>query len=361
MKVSFNCPFCDYHINTRSFIETKYSKAIIAKDHIYKGQSLVIPIRHVEKYTDLSDEEITDMALCCKLALKALKSSLGIENYNVVLNNGNIAGQTVPHVHFHIIPRIEKDIHNPKYWLSQDLFALLKERSKDEMIEEASFIKTFIKFSPINNHLNDLELLESGSNVKIASTVKMFGRVKIGANSIIEDNVILGNHNYKSLIEGNNSSSNDYCVTIGDNAIVRSGTVIYSSVKIGNNFDCGHNVVIRECSRIGDDCYFYPGTQIHRNVSVGNKCRISGWVGNHVIINNNVSTFGSLVHKFEKREAGHIEEAPVLMDNTMVGWNAIIIGGVRVGYNATVGAGAVVINDVVENTTVMGNPAKLKK
>ena len=65
-------------------------------------------------------------------------------------------------------------------------------------------------------------------------------RLTIGKNCIIQDDVIIGN------------SDNDE-VIIGDNALIRSGTIIYSNVKIGNGFKTGHRAFIRENSEIGDN------------------------------------------------------------------------------------------------------------
>ena len=50
---------------------------------------------------------------------------------------------------------------------------------------------------------------------------------------------------------------------------------------------------------------------------------------------------------------------PILRDNVTVYANAVIIGGITIGNNAKIGAGSVVINDVPDNATVVGNPARI--
>jgi len=61
----------------------------------------------------------------------------------------------------------------------------------------------------------------------------MYGNVDIGKGTVIQCNVILGNRD-------------DGILVVGDNSLIRSGTVIYSSVTIGRKFRTGHNVLIRE-------------------------------------------------------------------------------------------------------------------
>jgi acetyltransferase-like isoleucine patch superfamily enzyme len=66
------------------------------------------------------------------------------------------------------------------------------------------------------------------------------GEVTVGCSAVIDDNVTLGHRTDGKLV-------------IGNNARIRSGSIIYSDVTIGDNFKTGHNVLIRENTRIGDD------------------------------------------------------------------------------------------------------------
>jgi UDP-3-O-[3-hydroxymyristoyl] glucosamine N-acyltransferase len=61
--------------------------------------------------------------------------------------------------------------------------------------------------------------------------------VFIGKGHVLQDNVILGNSDTDQVV-------------IGDNALIRSGSIIYSKVKIGNGFRTGHNILIRENTEI---------------------------------------------------------------------------------------------------------------
>ncbi len=191
----------------------------------------------------------------------------------------------------------------------------------------------------------------------IAHNVRFYGVVKIGKNCVIEENVSIGVPTIKcsGYICQNSTTSS---VVIGNNSVIRSGTLIYEGAKIGEHFYSGHNVLIRDNASLGKNVYVYPSTQIHSNVSIGNCCRISGWLGNNTILSDHVSSFGHLIHKYSQKISGVIESAPIIMENALIGWNAIIMGGVRVGAGASVGAGAVVTKDVMNNECVIGIPAK---
>jgi histidine triad (HIT) family protein len=78
------------------------------------GHTLVIPKKHYELITDVPDEELKGLMIGIKTVSKALmKFGHGI---NVVQNNGKVAGQVVPHLHFHLIPRFEGDEVKICYW-----------------------------------------------------------------------------------------------------------------------------------------------------------------------------------------------------------------------------------------------------
>src|SRR6266704_2529319 len=121
----------------------------------------------------------------------------------------------------------------------------------------------------------------------------IYGDVRFGSHVILEDNVVIG-HPSAAELQGCLSDLQDYAsveqlyaskskdpVTIGDNAIIRSGTVIYSGVTIGSHFDCSHNVVIRENCTIGDFVYVKADTVIMKQVRIGSHCRLSGMIGDN--------------------------------------------------------------------------------
>ena len=70
-----------------------------------KGHTLIIPKEHAATLEDLSDDKASKILVLAKKIVRAMKEVHGFTNYNIIQNNGKIAGQTVDHYHMHIIPR----------------------------------------------------------------------------------------------------------------------------------------------------------------------------------------------------------------------------------------------------------------
>ncbi len=73
------------------------------------GHTLVVPKRHTANIEETDDHELQALISAVKKIGAAFKSGLGVEGYNVTENNDPVAGQIIPHLHFHIIPRTEND------------------------------------------------------------------------------------------------------------------------------------------------------------------------------------------------------------------------------------------------------------
>lgn len=74
-----------------------------------KGHTLVIPKAHTEGLLDTSDETLAAIVARVKKVAAHLKTALPCEGFTIAQNNGAVAGQTVMHVHFHIVPRYSGD------------------------------------------------------------------------------------------------------------------------------------------------------------------------------------------------------------------------------------------------------------
>ena len=70
-----------------------------------KGHTLIIPKEHAATLEELSDDKASKILVLAKKIVKAMKEVHDFTNYNIIQNNGKIAGQTVDHYHMHIIPR----------------------------------------------------------------------------------------------------------------------------------------------------------------------------------------------------------------------------------------------------------------
>ena len=110
-----DCKFCYQNIKGRVIEELDTVVAIKDGYPVTKGHTLVIPKRHAPEYFDLSDVERRDADSLLKfLKQQMFKNDPSITGYNIGINNGESAGQTILHVHFHLIPRRNGDTKNPR-------------------------------------------------------------------------------------------------------------------------------------------------------------------------------------------------------------------------------------------------------
>ena len=97
-----------------------------------KGHTVVIPKKHVETYFDLDDEQVKNFSLGVRNTMKKVQEVLQSDGFNVGWNQNEVAGQVVPHLHMHIIPRYKGDgggsihsiIKNPGDLSVEDVFKL---------------------------------------------------------------------------------------------------------------------------------------------------------------------------------------------------------------------------------------------
>ncbi|KAL5482330.1 HNT1 [Sanghuangporus weigelae] len=115
-----SCIFCKIikgDIPSFKLIETDYSFSFLDIGPLARGHALVIPKDHGEKLTDVDDAYLADTLIVAKKIAKAL----GSENYNVLQNNGTLAHQIVPHVHFHVIPKPNEETGLVIGWPTQKI------------------------------------------------------------------------------------------------------------------------------------------------------------------------------------------------------------------------------------------------
>ena len=210
-----------------------------------------------------------------------------------------------------------------------------------------------------------------GTNVLIGSNSFIYGDVIIEDNCIVENNVIIGHpslDDFKIIDKSKNVDLNElydsiskHKVSIGKNSIIRSNSIIYSGSIIGDNFDCGHGVVIRENCVFGNDVYVFVNTEFKREVRVGNGCRLAGTICDRTIIGLFSSVYGHTVHKYNIGFGGYIEDAPTIGNGVVVGREAIIIGGITINDFTLISSNSVVIKSTKKFGLYSGNPAKFMK
>jgi bis(5'-adenosyl)-triphosphatase len=110
------CPFCNSDINELAFLESEKFLATYNIAPVFPGHSLIIPKAHITSLFDLSDEDLFEFIKFSRRAIKILSLAFNTEGFNWILQEREEAGQTVAHMHIHILPRKPGDIEHPGDW-----------------------------------------------------------------------------------------------------------------------------------------------------------------------------------------------------------------------------------------------------
>ncbi len=107
-----NCIFCKIangEIPAATLYEDEDFRVILDLGPASKGHALILPKEHYANLYELDDEVASKVLVLAKKMITKLTDVLGCDGYNLVQNNGEVAGQTVHHFHMHLIPRYEGD------------------------------------------------------------------------------------------------------------------------------------------------------------------------------------------------------------------------------------------------------------
>lgn len=113
-KVNIDCPFCNPDSNRELIIESATAYAILDKYPVSIGHALIIPKRHCSDYFELTFKEQSACWFILNKAKEILEKKLNPDGFNIGINVNNSAGQTIPHVHIHLIPRFVGDVKEPE-------------------------------------------------------------------------------------------------------------------------------------------------------------------------------------------------------------------------------------------------------
>ncbi len=133
-----NCIFCklaNKDIPTNIIYEDEKFTVIMDASPATKGHALILPKNHAVNIYELPDEDAADIFVLAKKLATKMTEILHCDGFNIVQNNGEVAGQTVFHFHMHLIPRYLNDGNEDKLtWNHADL-------SADEIAEIAAKLR----------------------------------------------------------------------------------------------------------------------------------------------------------------------------------------------------------------------------
>jgi diadenosine tetraphosphate (Ap4A) HIT family hydrolase len=106
------CPFCA--LGDRVLAENGLAVAVRDLEPAATGHTLIIPKRHSASFFDLTPDEIAACHALLRSERDALAKQHRPDGYNIGVNDGAPAGQSVPHTHWHLIPRYRGDHPDPR-------------------------------------------------------------------------------------------------------------------------------------------------------------------------------------------------------------------------------------------------------
>ncbi len=205
--------------------------------------------------------------------------------------------------------------------------------------------------------------VEVPSDASIGANVVIHAGCQIGRKVVIQDGVVIG----KSPVLGPRSSASraePAATHLADGAAVLAGAVIFAGVQLGRGSIAGDQCHVRERSVVGPGSVIGRGSAIDNDVAIGEGVRVQSncyvtagtVVEDHVFIGPGVTTTNDNTMARQPLDAPL--RAPRLERACRIGGGAVLCPGVRVGTEAFVAAGSVVVSDVPPGAVVMGVPAR---
>jgi UDP-3-O-[3-hydroxymyristoyl] glucosamine N-acyltransferase len=162
----------------------------------------------------------------------------------------------------------------------------------------------------------------------IGSTVYLAAGVRVGPYAVI-------------------GAAGGIATRIGEDTEIASHALIEDGATIGNR--CVIDAYCRICSgaTIGDDTRILYGAAIYEDASIGKKCIVGGNVADRTVLEDFVTFFGEIAHDYRiARDLSAWDEAtppsPVIRTRSVVGQNALLVGGIEIGQSSYIAAGEIV-------------------
>lgn len=203
-----------------------------------------------------------------------------------------------------------------------------------------------------------------GKNVVIGHGAIIYPNVMIGDDSFVGPYTILGEPtgSFYNVDNGDITKHNFKPTVIGKNSVIRSHSVIYEDVEIGEEFQSGHRVTIREKTYIGNNSSIGTQSDIQDNVKIGNYVRVHSkvFMGQYTVIEDYAWIYPFTAFTNDRHPPVYNPQGVTIKEYAVVSTSSVIMAGVVVGKNSFVGAHSVVTKNVEDEMVVLGNPAKVR-
>ena len=157
-----------------------------------------------------------------------------------------------------------------------------------------------------------------------------------------------------------NRTSSSHVLKIGKDALIRSGSIIYTDSEMGEGFQTGHQVTIREKSKIGNHVSVGTLSDIQGNCSIGNYVRMHSnvHIGQLSVVDDFVWIFPYVVLTNDPTPPSNNFVGVHIHPFAIVATGTVVMPGIEIGQDALVAAGCTVTKNVEPYAVVMGNPGK---
>ena len=210
-------------------------------------------------------------------------------------------------------------------------------------------------------------------DVVIKDYVKIYPDVHIKSNSIIEEHCILGHPTKHEMVGRDDTQFSEKIkdkiienstTIIGNNSLIRSNSIVYRFVYIGDNFQSGHHVLIREHTLIGNNVIFGSYASCDGFTRIGSYTQIGQYVmlAQSATIGNYCFIGGHTVFSDNKYVIGNVEydlNGSIVEDYVRIGLNCCIFPDVRIGTDSMIGMNTLLNKSIHERKLAYGNPVKI--
>jgi len=219
-------------------------------------------------------------------------------------------------------------------------------------------------FTKVNNTVRYGHYTKIYDNVEIGNNVEIGEFTIIYPNVVIKDNTKIGSHciiGEPTASYYEDSKNHQFKTTIiGENSIIRSNSIIYEDVKIGDNFQSGHRVTIREQSEIGNNCSVGTLCDLQGKLKIGNFVRLHSnvHIGQMSNIEDYVWIYPYVVLTNDPYPPMGVLKGVTIRKFAQVATSSVVMPGVEIGENALIGAQSLVRKDVPAERVIVGVPGK---
>lgn len=193
----------------------------------------------------------------------------------------------------------------------------------------------------------------------VVNTSSLYAPVQLGQGVVVGEQCILGYPKEARIREAQQGRLvAGGPVAVGDRSLLLNQVIVYEETSIG--VDC----VLEDRSRVGYGCRIgdrtrlVHGAYVCDRVQIGADACVAGFVCDATVIGDRSTVMGDLVHEYTRPDLGWWgvdEVSPVIEADSIVGFGARVIGGVRIGPRSYVAAGAIVTKDVPPEHIVTGS------